>query len=120
MDGSQRLAWLEDYAAALVQQADRAVPNVLREGIRVERVSFAYPGTSRLVLDDVSLTLPAGAVVESALVTIRTGCPAVTRWVPSTTTRSPATRPLSITQPPPSHDEADTVRARAVSPAVTT
>ena len=26
-------------------------------------MSFAYPGTSRLVLDDVSLTLPAGAVV---------------------------------------------------------
>ena len=32
-------------------------------GIRLEHVSFAYPGTSRLVLDDVSLTLPAGAVV---------------------------------------------------------
>ncbi len=26
-------------------------------------MSFAYPGTSRVVLDDVSLTLPAGAVV---------------------------------------------------------
>jgi ABC-type hemin transport system ATPase subunit len=26
-------------------------------------VSFAYPGTSRVVLDDVSVTLPAGAVV---------------------------------------------------------
>ena len=26
-------------------------------------MSFAYPGTSRLVLDDVSLTLPAGSVV---------------------------------------------------------
>jgi ATP-binding cassette subfamily B protein len=26
-------------------------------------VSFSYPGTSRVVLDDVSLTLPAGAVV---------------------------------------------------------
>jgi ATP-binding cassette subfamily B protein len=63
MDGSQRLAWLEDYAAALVQQADRAAPDVLREGIRVNHVSFTYPGASRLVLDNVSLTLPAGAVV---------------------------------------------------------
>ncbi len=32
-------------------------------GIRFDHVSFAYPGTERLVLDDVSLTLPAGAVV---------------------------------------------------------
>jgi len=35
----------------------------LHHGIRLEHVSFAYPGTSRIVLDDVSLTLPAGAVV---------------------------------------------------------
>ncbi len=63
MDGSQRLAWLEDYAAALVRTADGSAPDVLREGIRVDRVSFAYPGTSRLVLDNVSLMLPAGTVV---------------------------------------------------------
>ena len=63
MDGSRRLAWLEDYAAATVAAADRPAPAVLRDGIRLERLSFAYPGTSRLVLDDVSLTLPAGAVV---------------------------------------------------------
>ena len=63
MDGSRRLAWLEDYAAASVATADRPAPAALREGIRLERLSFAYPGTSRLVLDDVSLTLPAGAVV---------------------------------------------------------
>ena len=63
MDGSQRLAWLEDYAAALVRTADGSAPDVLREGIRVDRVSFAYPGTSRLVLDNVSLMLPAGTVI---------------------------------------------------------
>jgi ATP-binding cassette subfamily B protein len=63
MDGSQRLAWLEDYAGSLVASADRHVPASLREGIRVDHVSFAYPGTSRLVLDDVSLTLPAGSIV---------------------------------------------------------
>ena len=38
-------------------------PAVLRRGIRLDHVSFAYPGTSRVVLDDVSVTLPAGAVV---------------------------------------------------------
>ena len=63
MDGSRRLAWLEDYAASLSASADVAVPDRLHDGIRLDHVSFAYPGTSRLVLDDVSLTLPAGAVV---------------------------------------------------------
>jgi ATP-binding cassette subfamily B protein len=63
MDGSRRLAWLEDYAASLVAAADRPVPVRLNQGIRFEHVSFAYPGTDRLVLDDVNLELPAGAVV---------------------------------------------------------
>jgi len=63
MDGSRRLAWLEDYAAAVAASGDQPVPSVLRKGIRVEHVSFAYPGTSRLVLDDVSVKIPAGAVV---------------------------------------------------------
>jgi ATP-binding cassette, subfamily B, bacterial len=63
MDGSRRLAWLEDYAAALTADADRPVPAAVHHGIRLDRVSFTYPGTTRVVLDDVSLTLPAGAVV---------------------------------------------------------
>ncbi|HWY74260.1 MAG TPA: ABC transporter ATP-binding protein, partial [Verrucomicrobiae bacterium] len=63
MDGSRRLAWLEDYAAAIAASADLPVPNVLRQGIRFEHVSFTYPGSSRLVLEDVSLRLPAGSVV---------------------------------------------------------
>jgi ATP-binding cassette, subfamily B, bacterial len=63
MDGSRRLAWLEDYAAALEAKGDLPVPVALRSGIRFDHVSFAYPGTSRVVLDDVSLTLPAGAVI---------------------------------------------------------
>jgi ATP-binding cassette subfamily B protein len=63
MDGSQRLAWLEDYAASLEARADIPVPTRLRRGIRLEHVSFAYPGTDRLVLQDVSLDLPAGKVV---------------------------------------------------------
>jgi ATP-binding cassette subfamily B protein len=63
MDGSQRLAWLEDYAASLVAHADVPVPRALRRGMRLEHVSFAYPGSDRLVLQDVSLELPAGTVV---------------------------------------------------------
>jgi ATP-binding cassette, subfamily B, bacterial len=63
MYGAQRLAWLENYAATVGAWADLPVPARLTRGIRFDHVSFAYPGTDRLVLDDVNLTLPAGAVV---------------------------------------------------------
>lgn len=63
LDGSRRLAWLEDYAASLVQNTDAPVPQELKEGIRFDHVSFRYPGTERLVLDDVNLHLKPGAVV---------------------------------------------------------
>jgi ATP-binding cassette, subfamily B, bacterial len=63
MDGSRRLAWLEDYAASLVATADQPAPTRLRDGIRLEGVSFAYPGTDRLVLESVDLELPAGNVI---------------------------------------------------------
>jgi ATP-binding cassette, subfamily B, bacterial len=63
MDGSRRLAWLEDYAASVARSGDLPVPTVLQRGIRLDHVSFAYPGTSRVVLDNVSLTLPAGTVI---------------------------------------------------------
>jgi ATP-binding cassette subfamily B protein len=63
LDGSRRLAWLEDYAASLAASADLSAPSRLRQGIRLEGVSFAYPGTDRLVLDRIDLELPAGSVV---------------------------------------------------------
>jgi ATP-binding cassette, subfamily B, bacterial len=63
LEGSRRLAWLEDYAASLGEHADAPAPRQLIEGIRLEHVSFAYPGTSRRVLDDVSLDLTPGSVV---------------------------------------------------------
>jgi ATP-binding cassette subfamily B protein len=63
MDGARRLAWLEDYAARVAASGDMPVPEVLRQGIRLDHVSFAYPGTSRVVLDDLTVTLPAGTVV---------------------------------------------------------
>ena len=63
LDASRRLAWLEDYAAAARERADAAVPDRLTDGIRLEHVSFRYPATERLVLQDVDLHLPAGAVI---------------------------------------------------------
>ncbi len=63
LDGSRRLAWLEDYAAAQ-RTGDRPPPARITENIRFDHVSFAYPGArDRLVLRDVSLDLPAGSVV---------------------------------------------------------
>ena len=63
MYGAIRLAWLEDYAASFARTTDLSVPSTLVRGIRLDHVSFAYPGTDRLVLDDLSLELPAGSVV---------------------------------------------------------
>jgi ATP-binding cassette subfamily B protein len=63
LDGSRRMAWLEDYAASMTEHADAPAPRRLVEGIRFEHVAFTYPGTSRLVLDDVNLELKPGLVV---------------------------------------------------------
>ncbi len=63
MDGSRRLAWLEDYAATVAAAGDLPVPQELRQGIRLDHVSFAYPGATRVVLQDISLNLPAGKVI---------------------------------------------------------
>ncbi|GAB3401064.1 ABC transporter ATP-binding protein [Flindersiella endophytica] len=60
-----RMLWLRDYAdtEAAKRTGSLEPPAALREGITFESVSFAYPGTDRLVLQDVSLTIPAGSVV---------------------------------------------------------
>jgi ATP-binding cassette subfamily B protein len=63
LDGSKRLAWLEDYAAALIEHSDGPAPQRLSSGIRFEHVCFTYPGTERRVLEDVCLDLPAATVV---------------------------------------------------------
>lgn len=63
LDGSRRLAWLEDYAASKAEGADASVPARLADGIRFEGVSFRYPGSERLALEDVSLHLRPGSVV---------------------------------------------------------
>ena len=63
LDGSRRLAWLEDYVARQAEHDDAPVPERLQRGVQFDHVSFAYPGTDRLVLDDVTLDLKAGSVV---------------------------------------------------------
>jgi ATP-binding cassette subfamily B protein len=63
LDAARRLAWLEDYSRSISAAADLPAPARIADGIRFEHVSFAYPGTDRLVLNDVNLHLPAGTVV---------------------------------------------------------
>ncbi|HEY1488286.1 MAG TPA: ABC transporter ATP-binding protein [Micromonosporaceae bacterium] len=63
LDGSRRLAWLEDYTASFVDHADAPVPDAIHDAIRLERVTFAYPGTTKPVLAGVDLRIPAGSVV---------------------------------------------------------
>jgi ATP-binding cassette subfamily B protein len=63
LEGSRRLAWLEDYVAAMEEHCDAKVPDRLSDGIRFEHVSFAYPGTERRVLEDICLHLKPGTVV---------------------------------------------------------
>src|SRR6185295_1657059 len=60
---ARRLAWLEDYASAMAATADLQPPARLTRSVRFDHVSFKYPGTNALVLNDVNLDLPAGAVV---------------------------------------------------------
>jgi ATP-binding cassette, subfamily B, bacterial len=63
IDAAKRLFWLEAYATAHVDAADVDAPERLRHGITLDKVSFSYPGTDKLVLRDVDLMLPAGGVV---------------------------------------------------------
>ena len=63
LDSSRRLTWLEDYAAGIDASATAPAPDHLVDGITFDHLSFSYPGTDRLVLDDITLRLPAGAVV---------------------------------------------------------
>ncbi len=44
-------------------EPDADAPDRLRDGIRLDSVTFTYPGTDRPVLADVDLRLPAGATV---------------------------------------------------------
>jgi ATP-binding cassette subfamily B protein len=63
LDGSRRLAWLEDYARTISEHANAAVPVRLNRGLRFENVTFTYPGSARPALENLNLDVPAGGVV---------------------------------------------------------
>ena len=63
MDGSKRLAWLEDYADFVASHANLDAPSGINQGIEFKNVTFAYPGTSKNVLEHVNLKLKAGSVI---------------------------------------------------------
>lgn len=63
-----RFLWLHDRAALDVRRTAISgtepvpVPDRLRSGISLQRLSFSYPGTDRPIFDDISVDLPAGSV----------------------------------------------------------
>lgn len=63
LDGSRRLAWLEDYAVSQAAEETAPAPLELHDGIRLQDVSFSYPGTDRLVIEQANVHLPAGTVI---------------------------------------------------------
>ena len=57
--------WLEDYVTAQRSQphGTGSAPTVLRDGIRLSGLTYAYPGTDANAVEDVTAYLPAGSVV---------------------------------------------------------
>jgi ATP-binding cassette, subfamily B, bacterial len=60
---AEHFLWLEDQAKAAKVAATSKAPDTLRDGIRLESVSFQYPGTDDTVLSAVDVFLPAGSRV---------------------------------------------------------
>lgn len=60
---ARRLLWLERYVAGSRSETGGTVPGRLGTGIRLESVSFTYPGRDEPVLHDIDLDLPAGSTV---------------------------------------------------------
>jgi ATP-binding cassette, subfamily B, bacterial len=58
-----RLLWLDDFARRATAEGEQLPPARLRTGICLEGVSFSYPGTSDLALENVNLELRAGSTV---------------------------------------------------------
>ncbi|MEV6236054.1 ABC transporter ATP-binding protein [Lentzea sp. NPDC051838] len=55
-----RYLWLVDRAATATPTGRLEAPEEIKDGIRLENLSFRYPGTERWVLRNVNLTIPAG------------------------------------------------------------
>ena len=62
---TDRFLWLEDLAVDQGARYDGSAPppDTLLEGIRLDGVSFTYPGTTAPVLHDIDVLLPAGSTV---------------------------------------------------------
>ncbi|MBM7786070.1 ABC transporter ATP-binding protein [Tenggerimyces flavus] len=62
---ARRFLWLERYAVRVARTPENplSVPASVQDGIELRDVTFAYPETDRLILDRLSLQLPAGSVV---------------------------------------------------------
>ncbi len=63
VQGAQRLLWLERMVSKRRDGATASPPEHLTNGISFRDVSFAYPGSDRMVLENVNLTLSAGSVI---------------------------------------------------------
>jgi ATP-binding cassette subfamily B protein len=59
---SDHYVWLREYASRQPMGTE-AAPDRLATGIRLDNVTFCYPGTGTPVLRDLDLHLPAGSVV---------------------------------------------------------
>lgn len=62
---AERYLWLERYAKGAQGSISTSapVPSSIRQGIDLRNVTFQYPGMDRVILDTVSVRLPAGTVV---------------------------------------------------------
>ena len=63
LETMRHFAWLVRYADREAERGERVPPSALAHGMVLEHVCFRYPGAARDAVHDVSLTLPAGAVV---------------------------------------------------------
>jgi ATP-binding cassette, subfamily B, bacterial len=63
VQGAQRLLWLERMVSTRREGATAVPPLRLTNSISFRDVSFAYPGSDRMVLENVNLTLSAGSVI---------------------------------------------------------
>ncbi|MFG2607170.1 ABC transporter ATP-binding protein [Streptomyces sp. NPDC048514] len=79
---TRQYLWLADYARTDAPVATSTAPDRLAQGITLENVSFAYPGSESPALQDVNLTLAGGTTValvgsngagKSTLVNLLTG-----------------------------------------------
>ncbi len=63
-----RFSWLRDFAASAKSRFNGTgpVPQVVRQGIEFQHVSFRYTPDGPLILDDLNLVIPAGSVVALA------------------------------------------------------